>query len=255
MLVAGYGSFLAGYRLGSPRWSPGPARLLGQRIRTSTEPTDGHIPPLGDAAAHRPVSGPPFRVEPHCVSNLRFATFVGATGYVTDAERFGFSFVFAGLLPGDLGSTEGVWGTEWWWEVAGADWRHPNGPGSTIVDRLDDPVVHVSFRDAQAFCAWSGLRLPTEAEWQAAVRGPDHLQRIGTVAEPTHPRWEWTADLFLPHDGVPAWNGTADLVEIRCLRGDSQTYSPTRTDRDPEPVRMGVVPESSSGNIGFRCLV
>ncbi|NNE72054.1 MAG: formylglycine-generating enzyme family protein [Acidimicrobiales bacterium] len=119
----------------------------------------------------REVQLAPFAIDPVAVSNERFAAFVEATGHVTAAERFGWSFVFGGFLPDDFEETRGVVGAEWWRQVFGADWCHPEGPGSSIDDRLDHPVVHVSATDAEAFAAWCGKRLPTEAEWEYASRG------------------------------------------------------------------------------------
>ncbi|WP_406270442.1 SUMF1/EgtB/PvdO family nonheme iron enzyme [Streptomyces sp. NBC_00191] len=81
----------------------------------------------------------------------RTGAFVSATGHVTDAERYGASFVFGGLLPDDFPPTRGVAAAPWWREVPGAGWRHPEGPGSTLDGREYHPVVHVSWYDAAAY--------------------------------------------------------------------------------------------------------
>ena len=112
----------------------------------------------GDAnEAPRQVAVSAFRIMRLEVTNRQFAAFFAATGHRTDAEDSGTGF---------------VWTTRWR-EVSGATWRHPTGAGSTIVDKPDHPAVQVSSRDAAAFCAWHGLRLPTEAEWEFAARGRD----------------------------------------------------------------------------------
>jgi formylglycine-generating enzyme required for sulfatase activity len=146
----------------------------------------------------RSVRVSPFWVDAMAVSNARFAAFVEATAYVTEAERFGASFVFGGLLPDDFPATRAVVSAPWWREVEGASWRTPEGPRSSIDTRDDHPVVHVSWRDAQAYCAWAGLRLPSEAEWEYAARG-------GLVAK----RYPWGDDLTPDGEHMcNIWQGT-----------------------------------------------
>jgi formylglycine-generating enzyme required for sulfatase activity len=105
------------------------------------------------------------------VTNRQFADFQAESGYRTTAERDGWSFVFASFLPDPDRFPRHAPGTPWWRQVQGADWAHPEGPGSNLEDRPDHPVVHVSWDDAQAFARFTGTRLPTEAEWEHAARG------------------------------------------------------------------------------------
>lgn len=140
-------------------------------FRMGTEDPDRN--PLDGEAPIRTVDVPAFRIDPCTVTNAEFAAFVQDTGYVTEAEEaFGWSFVFAGLLTEELRRTSPKPpGTPWWRAVEQAFWFQPEGPGSSLEDRADHPVVHVSLRDAEAFAAWCGMRLPRETEWEKAARG------------------------------------------------------------------------------------
>ncbi len=246
--------------------------------------SDAHAYP-DDGEEVRRLEVAPFRIDARAVSNDRFAEFVAQTGCVTDAERFGWSFVFGGLLSDDHPATRAAARAPWWRQVMGASWRQPEGPLSDVETRGDHPVVHVSYWDALAFCRWAGVRLATEAEWEFAARGGlsartfpwgDELEPCGehrmNVWQGSFPDHNTADDGFVGTCPVDAfapnafgmynatgnvWEWTGDLLRRgrpeRVQKGGSYLCHDSYCRRYRVAARQAVPPDTSTGNIGFRC--
>ncbi len=209
----------------------------------------------------------PFNLDRCAVSNAGFGSFVEATGHVTDAERFGWSFVFAGLLPVDFPPTRGVVDAGWWRQVEGACWRHPQGPDTEA--QPDHPAVHVSATDAAAFAAWQGKRLPTEAEWEYAARAgsttvfPWGDQLDETLINtwhgefPTAPTTGTCAVDAYPPNAFGLHNLLGNVWEWTTgpLKGGSYLCHASYCRRYRPAARSFAASDSSMGNVGFRCAV
>jgi formylglycine-generating enzyme required for sulfatase activity len=166
-----------------------------------------------------------FWIDRHEVTNAQFQKFVDATGYVTLAERGLDPNTHPGvakelLAPGSVvfvRPTDVARGgriTQWWQFVPGANWRQPSGPGSSIADKHNHPVIHIAYEDALAYARWRGRSLPSEAQWEFAARGgrdgeDDWSSAFNDQGEPIANTWQGIFPLFdTQEDG---YSGTAPV--------------------------------------------
>ena len=237
----------------------------------------------------RSVACPSFLMDRTAITNLEFARFADDTGYVTEAEAAGWSFVFvaqvhprgaAAARPASFGASD------WWMAVPGASWRAPDGSGSDYRDRADHPCVHISWNDASAYARWAGKRLPGEAEWEIAARGGiegarypwgDELRPGGVhrcniwqgrfpIENTAEDGWLSTApaESYEPNGyGLfnmvgNTWEWTADdwtpgHARLKAMRGGSYLCHASYCNRYRVSARTGNTPNATSSHLGFRC--
>jgi formylglycine-generating enzyme required for sulfatase activity len=231
-----------------------------------------------------------FWIDETAVTNQSFAQFVEATGYITEAELTGWSFVPAFLLSEqDEQYLVGQSGdTPWWVGVTAANWRQPLGPSSSTTDIQSHPVTHISWSDANAFAQWNGKRLPTEAQWEKAARGGrenslyawgDDLivdgQHMCNIWQGDFPTFNSAQDGHLGtapvHSFEPngyglynvcgnvwewtadSWNST-DLADNKVIKGGSFMCHDSYCNRYRLSARTSHPKNGFTAHIGFRCV-
>jgi sulfatase modifying factor 1 len=271
--------------------SDGMIRLDGGKFLMGNQSSEAN-PEDGEGPV-RIVTLDAFYMDTYPVTNEQFAAFVQATGYVTEAETFGWSFLFhTHVAPEAI--EERVPGVSWWCKVSGVDWRKPEAPAN-------HPVLHVSWNDAAAYSRWAGKRLPSEAEWEYAARGgleqkaypwgddltPEgrHLCNIWQGEFPEHDTAEDGYSAVGPVDAFPpngyglysmtgnAWEWCNDWFDnayhvlttrvnpvgpprgaAKVMKGGSFLCHKSYCNRYRVAARTANTPDSATENIGFRCV-
>lgn len=218
-----------------------------------------------------------FQISACAISTAQFAEFVRATGYVTTAELRGASHVFHLHLTNPDDHPAPLIDAPWWRDVEGANWRVPNGSAGASPDY---PVVHLSYADALAYCAWSDTYLPTEAQWERAAQGSNtgaiNIWQgdfpSAPIAHPSpkavddaHPNanglfhacgnvWEWTADGFgRLHSPRDARNPSGHLgAQTKVVKGGSYLCAPSYCARFYPSSRRPEHPDATTDHLGFR---
>ncbi|KAG1940627.1 inactive C-alpha-formylglycine-generating enzyme 2 isoform X2 [Pimephales promelas] len=256
---------------------PGGTMMMGT---SAADGRDGESPT-------RAVTLLSFQIDKYPVTNSDFREFVRLQKYKTEAETFGWSFVFQDFVSDELKSkvTQKIESAPWWLPVEKVFWRQPAGPGSGIKDRLKSPVVQVSWNDAQAYCQSKKKRLPTEEEWEMAARGGlegrtypwgnKFLLNRTNLWQGQFPDGDTKEDGYhgvAPVTAYPPQNnyGLYDMLgnvwewtssnfpgaqTMYVLRGASwiDTADGSANHRARVTTRMGNTPDSASDNLGFRC--
>lgn len=184
-------------------------------------------PAFADSGPVHTVTLSGFWMDEHEVTNAEFEKFVRATNYQTVAEQPLDPSDFPGVPPENLVPGSGVFTPtaqpvsydnplQWWRYIPGASWKNPKGPQSSVSGKPNDPAIHISYTDAEAYAKWAGKRLPTEAEWEYAAQGGKGQQPYYWGKE-LKPGGKWMANIYQGNfpDANTAEDGFADVSPVK----------------------------------------